>query len=165
MIAQGFKLFFDYFSMNMLTLAILISLIYRSNSTNAFTENVFRWVALLALGVTGIYTFCMHAFFPKVAAAAIGWSVSPFQYEVAVADLATGVLGICAFRASMGFRTATVLASAIWLWGDAIGHIRQMIVANNYAPGNAGSWFWMDIIIPAVLLVSLWKLRTKNKYK
>ena len=26
-----------------------------------------------------------------------------------------------------------------------------MIVANNFAPGNAGPWFWTDVLVPIVL--------------
>jgi hypothetical protein len=29
-----------------------------------------------------------------------------------------------------------------------------MDLANNFAPGNAGSWFWIDVIGPVVLLIA-----------
>ena len=128
----------------------------------SFYEIVFRWIVLFSLGFTCIYTFIMHAFFPNQAAAVVGWAASPFQFEVAMADLALGVLGVLSFKASYGFRSATVLASLFCLWGDAIGHIQQMIINHNFMPGNAGSWFWLDIFIPLILLICLSKLkRTK----
>jgi hypothetical protein len=74
---------------------------------------------------------------------------------VGIADLVQGVLGVLAFRASRGFRRAATVGIAVWLWGDAIGHVRQMIVAQNFAPGNAGPWFWTDVLVPAVMIVSL----------
>lgn len=122
-------------------------------------ETFFRWVALLPLGVIGIYTAILHAFFPDFTAASIGWASSPFQFEVAAADLGIGLLGIFAFRASYGFRLATVIVSTCFLWGCAIGHIFQMVFRNNFSIGNAGSWFWMDIIIPLVLILCIIKLR------
>lgn len=154
MTTEWIALFFGNFSLCMFLIAIIISIFNKFISTVPFSENLFRWVVLLALGFTGIYTFIMHAFFPTVSAATIGWITSPFQYEVAMADLTIGILGILAFKASIGFRKATVIAAMILLWGDAIGHIRQMIIENNFSSGNAGSWFWMDIIIPLILLVT-----------
>ena len=149
------------FSLAMFFLAvffILLHLIMRIK-TVSFYEIVYRWIAVFPLGFVGIYTFVMHAFYPEVAASAIGWAVSPFQFEVAMADLAFGVLGVLSFNASYGFRLATVIASLCMLWGDAGGHIYQMIVSQNFAPGNAGSWFWMDLVIPFILLICISRLK------
>ena len=156
---QWTSLFFEHFSLAMLLIAIVIIIIHSFFSKLPLPEIVFRWVVLLALGFTGIYTFIMHAFFPESAAANIGWVDSPFQFEVAMADLTIGVLGIIAFKASDGFRLATIIASLCWLWGDAVGHVRQMIIQQNFAPGNAGSWFWIDIIVPLILLIAFIKLK------
>lgn len=123
-------------------------------------EIVYRWMALFALGFTGIYAFILHTFFPNLAAMHIGWVNSPFQFEVAVADLAVGVVGILSFNASYGFRLATVIVATICLWGDALGHIYQMVVNHNFAMGNSGSWFWMDIVVPLILILCIRKLRT-----
>jgi hypothetical protein len=49
---------------------------------------------------------------------------------------------------------ATAIVAAIFFGGDAIGHVRQMILENNFATGNAGSWFWIDVLLPVILLVS-----------
>jgi hypothetical protein len=40
------------------------------------------------------------------------------------------------------------------LLGDAIGHVRQMVEAGNFAPGNAGLPFYMNLICP-VLAIAL----------
>lgn len=123
------------------------------------SEIVYRWVAVFALGFTAIYAFVMHVFFAKIAATTIGWQISPFQFEVGIANLAIGVLGILSFRASYGFRLATVIGATLWLWGDAIGHLYQLIKAQNYSIGNAGTWFWMDLIIPLILIICINKLK------
>jgi hypothetical protein len=109
----------------------------------------------LAAGLVGLYTAVTHVFFPETAAREIGWETSPFQFEVGTADLAMGVLCVLAFRAGMGFRAAATVAAAIWLWGDAVGHVRQMVVAGNFAPGNAGPWFWTDVLVPLAMIISL----------
>jgi TM2 domain-containing membrane protein YozV len=86
---------------------------------------------MLGVGVTGIYMGIMHIFFGPMTAANIGWQSSPFQYEVGVANLGFGLLCILAFRASQSFRLAAVTGITCWLWGDAVGHIHQMILAQN----------------------------------
>lgn len=148
------------FNVVMFALA-MIFIIFHRMFVRHISENeiIYRWMAVFALGCTLIYTFVMHAFYPNITAISIGWPPSPFQYEVAIADLAFGVLAILSFRASYGFRLATVVGNTIWLWGDAIGHIIQMVTYHNFSVGNAGSWFWMDIIIPIILIICLTNLR------
>lgn len=148
------------FSLVMFILAAIFMLIHRiAIGRISEAEIIYRWVALFALGFTCIYAFIMHAFFGEMAASIVGWQPSPFQFEVAMADLAIGVLGVLSFNASFSFRLATVIAATICLWGDAAGHVYQMIQAQNFTIGNAGSWFWMDIIIPLVLIISLIKMK------
>ena len=139
----------------MLVLSILISLAmhYLSKSRLSLAEEMYRWVVAVGFGLVGIYAFMLHAFFQSAAAKTIGWQPSPFEYEVAVANLAFGLLAVMSFRASFGFRLATVVGITFWQWGDAIGHVYQMANAHNLSPGNAGVWFWCDVIIPVVLMV------------
>ena len=40
--------------------------------------------------------------------------------------------------------------------GAAAIHIHQMIVADNFAPGNAGVIFYTDIGVPIIGLVLVW---------
>jgi hypothetical protein len=154
-IADAIGRFFEFFSVIMLAAAFMIAALMAGGGRGGFWEHLFRWTSLLAAGVVGVFTFYTHVFMAERSAQQIGWPTSPFQFEVGIADLVQGVLGVLAFRASHGFRRATTVAVAVWLWGDAIGHVRQMIVADNFAPGNAGPWFWSDVLVPAVMIVSL----------
>ncbi len=160
------KLIFEYFSIILLVLAVVVALVtYRSGTSTpgiTISENLYRWISLLGAGVVGVYVFFMHAFMPSVSAGQIGWQTSPFQYEVAVANLGFGMLCILAFSASYGFRLASVIGISVWLWGDAIGHIRQMIVAKNFSPGNAGPWFWSDVLVPLLLIWLITKLKNQQ---
>ena len=154
-----FLYFFEYFSLIMLFAAVVAAVINtavtRVTPEGHFWEQLFRWTSFLAAGVVGFFTFAFHVFAPERAAAGIGWQTSPFQYEVGIADLVAGILGILAFWGSRGFRLAATIGITVWLWGDAVGHARQMVVAHNYAPGNAGPWFWTDVLVPAVMIVAL----------
>ena len=86
-------------------------------------ERFLNWVLLLPIGVGTLWAAVFHLAFPALAAHYIGWQNSPFQFEVGTADLAFGILGVAAFWSSIGFKTATVLAIAIFLLGDAAGHV------------------------------------------
>jgi hypothetical protein len=72
-----------------------------------------------------------------------------------MADLAIGVTACIAFRRDLGFKVAAVCAASIFLLGDAVGHVRQMTIAGNFAPGNAGVPFYMDVICPVLAIALL----------
>ncbi|KTD61724.1 DUF6790 family protein [Legionella spiritensis] len=117
---------------------------------------LFSYYLLFNIGISSFYNFVMHVFFGEMAAQFIGWSQSPFQLEVGFASLGFAVVGVISFFGGLGFRAATVIAPAMFLWGAAGGHIYQMIVAHNFAPGNAGVIFWSDIFLPIIGFALLW---------
>jgi hypothetical protein len=125
-------------------LALVVTMLRRRHGSAA--ERLMSRVLLLPIGVTGLWAGISHVLFPTIAAAHIGWQVSPFQFEVGMADLAIGVTACIAFWRDLNFEAAAVSAASIFLRGDAIGHVRQMVVAGNFAPGNAGVPFYMDVI-------------------
>lgn len=118
-------------------------------------ERYLSWVLLLPIGVTGLWAGVAHVFFPATAAAHIGWQVSPFQFEVGMADFAVGVTACAAFWRGLGFKAAAVCAASIFLLGDAVGHVAQMAIAGNFAPGNAGVPFYMDVTCPLFAITLL----------
>ncbi|ACK51367.1 hypothetical protein Msil_2438 [Methylocella silvestris BL2] len=126
-------------------------------------DRTLSWLLLLPIGLGGLWSAFFHLAFPEVAARAIGWMDSPFQFEVGMADLGIGVAGCLAFRASWGFRAAVVVISAIFFFGDSIGHLRQMIVARNFAIDNAGPVFWLDVALPVLSLIALLLSRRARK--
>lgn len=65
-----------------------------------------------------------------------------------MADFAIGVTACIAFWRDLSFKAASVCAASVFLLGDAIGHMREMVMTGNFAPGNAGVPFYMDIIGP-----------------
>ncbi len=141
-------------------LAIILALIsiYRNGGfvdKALVFDRLFAYILLLPLGIHGLWVGSMHVFFPDVASAYIGWEPSPFEYEVGMANISLGVLGIIAYRACLGFRTATVIGASVFLVGDAIGHIIELVTLHNFAPGNAGIALYNDIILPIVLITLL----------
>lgn len=164
--ASTIETFLSNFGLFMFALAAIFILVHKLIVRDRIPndEIVYRWLALFPLGVTGLYTFVIHAFYPGVADATIGWAPSPFEYEVAIADLSFGTLAIFSFNASFGFRFAAVLGNLIWLLGDAAQHIMLMILDGNYNIGNAGSWLWLnDLILPLIMVLCLNSIYQRRK--
>jgi hypothetical protein len=118
-------------------------------------ERFLSWILLLPIGVTGLWAGAFHVFLPALAAALIGWAVSPFQFEVGMADFAIGVTACIAFWRDLNFKAGAISAASIFLLGDAVGHVKQMLIAGNFAPGNAGVPFYMDVICPLLAIALL----------
>jgi hypothetical protein len=112
------------------------------------------WVLVVWAGIGSVFTFLSHTLLAEQTARTIGWPTgNPFQTEVAVANLAVGVLGILCYWIRGSFWLATVIATSVWLGGDAVVHIRDIVVNQNYHPGNAGLPFYFDILLPLLLIV------------
>jgi len=123
-------------------------------------EVLLFYLLVVFVGVGGLMGFLGHTFMAREIALKIGWQSSPFQFEVAVADLAFGVLGIMCIWQRRGFWTATGIGYSIFLLGCAYGHLREMILDGNFAPYNVGPVLWVnDLAVPLVILLLLFVRR------
>ena len=116
---------------------------------------------VLAVGVAGgaIGGFFAHAFLADEVADSIGWPAgSPFQLEVAFANLALGILAILAMNRRDGFRDATVIAVAIFAGGATITHVKDIVETGNLAAGNTVQNV-DNLVTPALLIWLLLALR------
>ena len=114
------------------------------------------WFLVITVGVTGVFAFIGHTVFADATAHSIGWPAgNPFQSEVAVANLSVGVLGILCYWMRGNFWIATVIGFSVWWLGDAVVHIRSIVVDANYAPDNAGVTFYLDMLVPVLLIALL----------
>ncbi len=118
----------------------------------AIAETYLVYFLFIYVGLMGLLTAYAHVFRPVQTSASIGWQPSPYEYEVGMADLTVGVLGVLCFWFRGNFWLATAIANAVWLLGDALGHIRQMILVNNHAANNSGIFLVAEIITPLVIL-------------
>jgi hypothetical protein len=122
---------------------------------------------VISVGIASLIGFVGHVFLAHRIAVEIGWATgSPFQQEVAFANLAIGFLGITCIWLRGNYWIATVIAAMIFLWGAAYGHIMDIIVHSNYASGNAGGALYNDILVPLITIVLLAVyVRTARKVK
>ena len=70
-----------------------------------------------------------------------------------MADLTVGVLGVFCLALRGNFWLATAIANAVWLLGDAVGHIRQMVLNGDHAANNSGIFLITEITMPFVILL------------
>jgi hypothetical protein len=93
-------------------------------------------------------------------AESIGYTQSMFQWEVGWADIGIGVLGFVCIWKRNSWMTAAVVMLAVSYWGDAIGHIMQLVEHDNHEVNNVWA-IPSDILGPlaaALLLVYVRRL-------
>ena len=128
----------------------------RPVSAGRFVEVLLLYLLVFYAGVGGLMGFLGHTFKAQEIALKIGWQSNPFQSEVAVANLAFGVLGIMCIWQRRGFRTATGIGFGIFLLGCAHVHYRDMTQHGNFSPYNVGPVLWVnDLGVPVVILLIL----------
>lgn len=111
-------------------------------------------VLFYCVGLGFVYIWYFHAFLQQFAAPAIGWQPSPFEWELAWAELGLAVIAMLSLWRGYEMRLAATLVFAIFSFGAAAQHIHQMVTMHNYSPGNAGSILWFgDIALPIFVLI------------
>jgi hypothetical protein len=114
------------------------------------------WLLPLSVGFGGFWAFIGHTLKSDDVARSIGWPVgNPFQLEVAVANLAFGVLGVLCLKFRDHFWTATIVGYGIFLEGAGMVHIHEIVKSGNWSINNAGPILFADILMPLLLLLLL----------
>ncbi|QKW18681.1 hypothetical protein HUT16_06075 [Kitasatospora sp. NA04385] len=111
-----------------------------------------RWWAVGALGAGSLWVAVSFLAAPGAMADAIGFARSPFQFEIACANLGMALLGFRARSASPRERLTGGLAAAAFLWGAAAGHLYQWFAHGDHAAGNTGGILATDVLVPAVMI-------------
>jgi hypothetical protein len=136
--------------------AVLHLFLSKTRTKNRIFEVFLLWFLVVIVGIGSIWAFMGHVFFADMVAAAIGWPAgSPFQFEVGIANLSYGILGLLCWKFRDNFWTATVIVISTFYLGDAYGHIANIIQTGNMATGNAGYALYADILVPIVLICLL----------
>lgn len=153
---EKFPIFYIYPAATIVGILFHLAFTRRERTPEFVFGVIVSYAIFFNIGVAGLMAFYAHAFMPERVAAYIGWPAgNPFQFEVACANLAFGILGVLCVWMRSTFRLAAILGYSIFLIGAAYGHLQQMQLAHNMALGNAGAPLYVDIILPPVLL-ALW---------
>ena len=124
---------------------------------NSLSHSLLEWLLLLSVGVDSLWAGFFHIAFPQVAASAIGWQVSPFQFEIGVADAAAGVVAVLSFWRSFAFKAAIALYAVLFYIGVAYGHFHQALANGDYSPDNFGLLLVVTLLHIVMLPWLLWK--------
>jgi len=112
---------------------------------------------LFGIGCAQVFNFVMHSVFGDFAAQTIGWAPSPFQLELAFSSLGVGVMAFMLYgrKSQLRAKAAIVIATVIFGFGAAGGHIYQELVNHDYAANNSGWLLVSDVLLNAVGLALL----------
>ena len=135
--------------------AIIVHLVFMKNrSVKNIVEVILLCIIFVNIGLGSTMAGLAHIFNGPVVAKMIGWpSGSLFQYEVGVADVAMGFVGIMCLFIRGNFWLSAILVNSIFLFGCMAGHVRDYIVSGNAAAYNIGpSIIISDLIMPVVLI-------------
>jgi hypothetical protein len=114
-----------------------------------------QWMLALGLGLPSLWAALGHAFLSEQVAKSIGWATSPFQKEIAGANLGIGLGAVCASIMGPPAAWAIFFVAAGFLWSAAAVHIMGVVKEKNFAVNNVGPIFWWDLITPATILLLL----------
>ncbi len=165
--AELIRLAMSNFTLTFLVLGVIAALIAVALKPDGFTranlaEELLAYFILFTIAIAYFYHFVFHVFFGELAASYIGWPDSPFQAEVSYASLGFAAVGLLAFKGNCMLRLGANLGPAMFQWGAAVGHIRDILATGNMAPGNAGIMLYSDILLPVIGFALLWFKRSAD---
>ncbi len=141
----------------LLFVSSMVQVIYMRRPRNAANIlGIFlQYAFIFVVATSGLIGFLGHTFRADEVAKQIGWPQgNPFQFEVAVANLAFGVLGLLTIWFSGNFWLATAIGYAVFMIGAGIGHVHQLVAADDRAAMNAGIIIFVaDLALPLILLI------------
>ncbi|MCB1149851.1 MAG: hypothetical protein KDK48_06765 [Chlamydiia bacterium] len=146
-------------------LAVLFTLVHYAWKRGSFAETFLAYLLFFNVGLMGLLAGYAHIFMGPEIAEQIGWAPgSPFQFEMGIANISYGVLGVLSFWRRGKFWEATVIGYSILLLGAMVGHIIEWTKGDS-APLNIGPAIWLwDFVLPLLLLGLLFYWR-KGKLK
>jgi len=142
--------FSQYIPEMMLGLSLIICLILTPSLTRERAIDFSLSVLLfLNVGVTGISGFILPTFFtPLINQVMAGAMASPYEWQVAIANLGLGVTGFVAFGQNFTFRLAVIINTTCFLWGTAAFQLYQRfglsVVTSNHTS------VYPNIIVPTL---------------
>jgi hypothetical protein len=111
-------------------------------------------ILFYGVGLAMLYAGIFHAFFQSMTAKGIGWTPSPFEWELAWAEFGVAIVAVVALWRGYEMRLAATIVFVTFSIGAAIQHVNQIRCCHNYAPGNAGPILWFgDIALPLIVVI------------
>ena len=132
-------------------------------SRSRWAESTLVSLAFWVMGIYGTYSFLVHLLFGDFIAAQIGWVNSPFQYEVAYANLTIGILGFTTvWLRRRDYMLASMVAYGSWIFADGVGHVVSLLQSGNTAEYNTGTILFTDLLMPVIVALLVWWSRDER---
>lgn len=133
----------------------ILTLIYHIiNPSQGFYFNACLVQLVFTIGFFGIFNFIGHVILRKEVAKSIGWVSNGFQIELGIVSLGIGICGILCYWIRDNFWIATTIPFAVFLFGAAFLHIKEMIKEKNFNKGNV-LIILPDFIMPLTIIILL----------
>ena len=139
----------------MLMTALLLGAVtgLAARSRSVMITAMLRYLMLLAIGAGCLWEFVLQAFFPGVAAGALGLELSPLQFEIALANLGLAGAGIWAFWHGFDSWVTVAIMATCFSAGTALNFLWQVIF---YHAPMTGHLFYADILTILIIDILLW---------
>lgn len=118
-------------------------------------RSLLRWLFVFPLGTMAIWDFVTYGFLPQTVADRFGWAPSPFQMEVAFANLGLGAASLYAAFVKRPARIAVALVAACFLVGSGLSLVNNILDGDDLAAGVAGAILLKHFLTPVVVLLLL----------
>jgi hypothetical protein len=124
-----------------------------TGATDGWPRDLVEFGVYYLIGWAAIGGGISHIFFSRKISASIGWSRSPFETEIGLANLGFGIAGVLALSYGPEFWWAIIVANSVFRVGAGFVHIRSMMRDKNFAVNNT-SILLLDFGVPAYLVIS-----------
>ena len=140
----------QHVSFIMLVSAILLGGVIglAARSRLSMVTAMIRYILLLAIGVTCLWEFVIQTFFASSFAGSMGVMQTPFQFEVALANLGIACAGIWAFKKGVDSWVTVAIMATCFNAGTALAFVWNMLFGHV---AHAGHMVYADILTIFIL--------------
>jgi hypothetical protein len=127
-----------------------------------FTEALFLFTLLTAVGIRQLIAFVNNRFFPENAAKISGQPVGLYQKKSACINLALGAAGVLSYYQPI-FSFGTALIATIFFLGLAFNRFEQIKTNSQQTLKDALPMILADLLIALTLLYCFWHMHQVTK--
>jgi hypothetical protein len=143
----------------MIVLSIIHLVLTKKPRTLYNVCRIFLLYFLIGVGLSSLNAYLLHVFYAYNIGKA---SANLFQYQLGMAYLGIGILGILCIFIRGNFWLATIIMNTVFNWGVAFRYLSLMIQTHQYQLGGVGLLFDLYILIPLITVV-LYIIMRKQK--
>ncbi|EHM09550.1 hypothetical protein TheveDRAFT_0383 [Thermanaerovibrio velox DSM 12556] len=122
-------------------------------------ETLLLYQLVITVALSSLMGFVGHVFMSEKIAAQIGWASNGFQKELGFVSLGIAIAGFMCFWYRGTFWLAVIVIFSTFYLGAAVNHVKEMLLAQNFNPGNVFPAV-SDVLIP-LTLIACWLLKAK----